>query len=103
MRRIRTAIAGVTLPAALMCSTMPASSQVLARSVYYKVVSPGADVTVGMFYGVNPDCTSTGDYHIDLLIAPKNGQIFIDKRAIRIIQPRMCGPSAIIASSSARG
>ena len=81
MGRIRTAVAGVMLPVALMCSTTPASPQVLARSIYYKVVSPGADVTVGMFYGVNPDCTSTGDYRINLLIAPKEGRIFIDKHA----------------------
>lgn len=81
MKQIGKAIAGAMLTLALMSSPLPASAQVLAKSIYYKVTSPGSDVTMGMFYGVNPDCSSTGDYHIHLLIAPKGGQIFIDKHA----------------------
>ena len=63
----------------LISCTSPASAQVIARSGYYKVVRPGADVTMGTFFGLNPDCSSTGEYQINLLVPPKMGQIYVDK------------------------
>ena len=65
--------------AAACLLTSQASAQLLARSKFYKVVSPGGTVPMSLYFGLNPNCTPTGEFTIRVVLAPRGGQILIDK------------------------
>ena len=61
------------ITALLFFSIWPAAAQVVQTPPTNKVALSGERVRVGFSYGVNPDCSSTGEIKSRVLEHPKNG------------------------------
>ena len=71
------AAAAVFVPAVLTAG--PATAQVAQASPYYRVVAAGRTLRVDAYTAMNPDCSSRGPTTVNLLSAPRGGQITVGR------------------------